>query len=382
MKNKSDKHSYIDEPHQLENLLVLLRTADRVAIDTEADSLHHYYEKICLIQLSFDDKHYLVDPLADLDIKPLIEVLKHKPLILHGADYDLRMFKTHYDLTPQATVFDTMLAAQLLGLEKLGLSDLLNDLLGVTITKSGQKSDWSRRPLTPKQIDYAVEDTTYLLSLADILNQKLKKLQRVEWHQESCQQLVKTTSTQKPNVDHDRIWRIKGSSTLQPAELNLLKHIWHWRQKQAQKANLPPFRILHNSQIIHIAISVAASPHKKPENIIRLPKHFTPRKVTSLELALKNALKTPQSKWPQHLPKKHFGKTSEKCMQRINILHEHCEQLSKHFNLPAPVIAPKAAINAIAVKAPRTISDICETATLVNWQAKLLLPAIEKFKTS
>jgi ribonuclease D len=112
---------YVAKPAAMESLIQRLETAERVALDTEADSLHSYFEKICLIQLSLGGEHYLVDPLCDLDLRRFLESLAEKPLIVHGGDYDLRMLRTSLGFRPRGEVFDTMIAAQLLGMEEIGL---------------------------------------------------------------------------------------------------------------------------------------------------------------------------------------------------------------------------------------------------------------------
>ena len=151
----------------MERLIQRIDTAERVALDTEADSLHNYFEKVCLVQLSFGGEHYLIDPLAGLDLNGLSEVLADKPLILHGGDYDLRMLRASIGFRPRREVFDTMIAAQLLGLEQIGLAALTERFFAITIGKAGQKSDWSRRPLSENQLRYAVNDTRFLERLAD-----------------------------------------------------------------------------------------------------------------------------------------------------------------------------------------------------------------------
>ena len=171
-------YSYIDTDSAMQSLLPCLDDATAIAIDTEADSMHHYYEKVCLIQLTVAGANYIVDPLAGIDLARFLKILAQKPLILHDAGYDLRMMKTSFDFSPKEPVFDTMLAAQLLGFEKFALAALIEHFFNITATKKGQKSDWSRRPLKQFQLDYAVDDTRYLHELADKLNHQLQKLNR------------------------------------------------------------------------------------------------------------------------------------------------------------------------------------------------------------
>ena len=171
--SETDGFVYVRDDAVLATLSDRIDSAARIAVDTEADSLHNYFEKVCLIQLSIDGAHYLVDPLAGLELRGFLEVLAAKPLIFHAGDYDLRILRASTGFRPTGDVFDTMIAAQLLGIEQIGLAALLDRCFAVSIGKEGQKSDWSQRPLSDKQLHYAVNDTRYLEALAERLADEL-----------------------------------------------------------------------------------------------------------------------------------------------------------------------------------------------------------------
>ena len=204
---------YVRAQTEVEKLIPRLAAAARVAVDTEADSLHNYFEKVCLIQLSIDGAHYLVDPLAGLELRQFFRVLAAKPLIFHAGDYDLRILRASTGFRPNGEIFDTMIAAQLLGIEQLGLAALIERYFGVAIGKEGQKSDWSQRPLSEKQLQYAVNDTRYLEALADRLAAELETKGRIEWHQESCRAMVQASGRDNPR-DPEEAWRLKGAGRL------------------------------------------------------------------------------------------------------------------------------------------------------------------------
>ena len=163
----------VDTVQKLEAFLAGLRAARWVALDTEADSLHAYPEKVCLIQISTASGDRLIDPLAGISLDALLEALSGHELIMHGADYDLRLLEKHHEFVPSA-IFDTMLAARLLGLRKFGLSDLVESYLGVKLEKGPQKANWALRPLTERMERYARNDTHYLKPLADRLREELR----------------------------------------------------------------------------------------------------------------------------------------------------------------------------------------------------------------
>jgi len=199
----------IDTQEKLAAFLPLVKSAAWLALDTEADSLHAYPEKVCLIQISTTADDYLLDPLANIDLAPLLQTLAGRELIFHAADYDLRLLRKHHDFIP-SSIFDTMLAARLLGERQFGLSSLVEKFLGVKLDKGSQKADWARRPLTEKMIVYARNDTHYLKPLEEKLRAELQAKGRVTWHQESCAQLIVECS-RPVTADAELVWRVKGS---------------------------------------------------------------------------------------------------------------------------------------------------------------------------
>src|SRR6266550_3138459 len=175
----------IDTEQKLMAFLPALRAASWVAVDTEADSLHAYPEKICLIQIGTASGDELIDPLAAVNLAPLLEALSGHELIMHGADYDLRLLERHHRFVP-SSIFDTMLAARLLGLSQFSLGHLVEKYLGVKLEKGAQKANWALRPLTERMERYARNDTHYLRPLSDELKSQLQAKQRLKWQEESC----------------------------------------------------------------------------------------------------------------------------------------------------------------------------------------------------
>src|ERR1043166_2237978 len=202
----------IDTEQKLQSFLPTLHEASWVAVDTEADSLHAYPEKVCLIQISTVSGDKIIDPLAGFSIDPLLDALSGHQLLMHGADYDLRLLRNHHESVPSA-IFDTMLAARLLGVRRFSLSHLVETYLGVKLEKGPQKANWALRPLTERMERYARNDTHYLKPLADRLREDLRAKGRLAWQEESCAQLVEDCTEQAP-ADMDSVWRLKGSHLL------------------------------------------------------------------------------------------------------------------------------------------------------------------------
>jgi ribonuclease D len=274
-------------------LLGRIRAATWVAVDTEADSLHAYPEKICLIQISTAAGEELVDPLAGLDLSPLLDALSKRELIMHGADYDLRLMRRHHEFVPGA-IFDTMLAARLLGLRQFSLSHLAEHYLGVKLEKGPQKANWALRPLTPRMAHYARNDTRHLQPLADRLRAELTAAGRIAWHAESCARLIADSTRDRP-ADLDSVWRVKGSSLLGRPALAILRELWQWREAEAMAANKPPFFILSHQVLVEIAAAAASG--RAIEAF--LPRHLSERRRGGVAKAVSRGLAVA----PDHHPK-------------------------------------------------------------------------------
>ena len=283
----------IDTDTQLAALLPAVAEAAWLALDTEADSLHAYPEKICLIQISTADGDRLIDPLAGINLEPLLAALAGHELIMHGADYDLRLFRKHHEFVPRA-IFDTMIAARLLGERQFGLSSLVEKFLGVKLDKASQKADWARRPLTERMETYARNDTHHLKSLSDKLKLELRNKNRLGWHQESCARLIADCS-RPPVVDGDSVWRVKGSHALNRHALAVMRELWQWRETEAIAANRPPYFIMSHEKMVELAEAAAA--HQPIEPL--LSPRLSPRRRDTLTAAIRAGLALPHDRHPE-----------------------------------------------------------------------------------
>src|SRR5256714_13339845 len=216
---KSASHDVIASERQLTDLIRQIDAADRVALDTEADSLHSYREKLCLLQISvpaavsargYND--FIVDPLAGLDLEPLRQALEPREIVLHGADYDLRMLQRGLNFTAH-TIFDTLIAARLLGIREFSLAALVKRYFGLELPKGSQKADWAKRPLPARMAEYAINDARYLLPLAEKLEAELDSYQRGDWLRQSCQRAIEQAAMARVRKN-DESWRVGGSGSL------------------------------------------------------------------------------------------------------------------------------------------------------------------------
>ncbi|MDD5141237.1 MAG: HRDC domain-containing protein [Verrucomicrobiales bacterium] len=348
-----------DTDEKLAALLPRLRAAQWLALDTEADSLHAYPEKVCLIQISIADSDVLVDPLAPINLDLLFDVFNGRELIFHAADYDLRLLEKHHQFRP-AAIFDTMLAARLLGERQFGLSALVENFLGVKLDKGSQKADWAQRPLTEKMEIYARNDTHYLKPLADKLKAALEAKGRLAWHQESCARLIEDCS-RPVVVDADAVWRVKGSAILGRTALAVLRELWHWREKEAIAYCRPPFFILSHERMVDIADAAAA---QQPfENI--LPPKMSPRRRETLLEAVKAGLAVPAGQQPEIL-RHEFRRPSEAEFHRFREIEKRRNAHAHELGIDPTLIASKSVIGDLARDWDRHAPD------LMNWQRELL----------
>ena len=298
---QNEKYILVDNEESLANLLADLEQYDMAAVDTEADSMHHYVARLCLIQITIGEHHYIVDPLCDTDISPLFKTRAMQTVIFHGADYDLRLLWQTYGFSPK-NIFDTMLAAKFLGAEHLGLADLVREYFGDELKKENQRADWTIRPLPLEMCEYAIHDTFYLHELCAILSEKLIAAGRMGWLMEQCNALIE--HAKMPSERTREQWRLTGSSLFNPCSLNILKHLWEWREAQAEAMDRPPYKVMPAELMLAIVRAMNAHyPEIKIENLPKLPRNFRDERLDSFKAMLESAVATPESEWPERLPK-------------------------------------------------------------------------------
>ena len=341
---------------ELAGILPQIDSVDRVAIDTEADSLHCYREKLCLLQISVPTGDLLVDPLANVDFKPLCAVLEKKEIVLHGADFDLRLLRRSLNFTAHR-IFDTVIAARLVGIREFSLAALVERFFGVTLTKGSQKANWAQRPLSPRMLEYAVNDTHYLLPLAEKLETELRERGRFGWFQQSCQRALEQSAVERVR-DLDDAWRVAGAGVMRGRTAAVLRELWQWRDKEAEAADRPPFHILQNRDLVAAAEGFGRG--GKPDYA-----HFSSRRRRTFREAAERALRMPEEAWP--LPRPRLGtRPSAEMRQRTEDLKRRRDREAAKLELEPSFVAPRGALEALAAK------EANGAALLVSWQRELL----------
>ena len=358
----------IDRPEQLAPLLAALDRAHEVALDTEADNMYHYRVRVCLLQFLIGKDVFLVDVLSPIDLKPLWTRLAKKHLVMHGSDFDLRLlhdlcgFRAH-------SIFDTMLAAQLLGRQRIGLASLLQEHFGVQLDKDGQRANWSKRPLTPKLLDYAALDVWHLPALRDLLTRELTKLGRRDWLEQQClAQIAAGTEGFAPATEND--WRIGKSERLRGAGLSVLHAVWHWRELQARRLDTPPFKVCSNDLLVKIAHAA----EEEGATIAILDQVSLGKRHDRIFPSLAEAVRAGLARDPKTLPRRpgrdpnHTPLTQAE-IARLEKLKEERDLIAGRLKIEATLIANRAQLAQI-IRAPDQLD-----AVLLPWQEKLIREA-------
>lgn len=327
------------------------------AIDTEADSLHRYRESLCLIQFAVRGGSVLIDPLAIEDLSPLGDYLRNATVWMHGADYDMTMFKRQFGTLP-AVIYDTQIGARLLGVRRFGLGDLVVRYFGVELSKSSQKADWGKRPLSPKMIEYALNDVDYLLEMGDIISSSLKDLARYDWFEESCM-AARTKVLERDDELREDLWRIQGSGRLAPLGLAYLRGLWHWRDAEACSWDKPSFMVVPNRVLLEWSGQLAAG------GKVALPRHYRPDRVKRFLSMLSNVRKLEEKDWPGR-PVTKRRKRDKDFESRVGELIARREKVAAELDIEGSLIAPRAVLESL-ISREGTPAEL-----LLKWQCDCL----------
>lgn len=346
----------IDTAAALADALPLFAPHARLPIDTEADSLHCYFEKLCLIQISVPGHDLLIDPLAGFSLDPLFASFAGKELIIHGADYDLRLLRRVGFASP-SSVFDTMIAARLCGIAEFSLAALIKKYFNVELTKASQKANWARRPLSPQMAEYAVKDTHYLLEIVAILEAQLGQLGRLEWFRQACEKAIAASAITRER-DPDEVWRLTGSKDLRGRASALLRALWHWREAEAKIVDRPTFHILHSEQIVDAAGRLDRGAP------IELPQLHGARRRRFFDAA-EQAMALPESAWPQIIRKPRLRPSRDEEI-RFRDFKKKRDDAAAALALDPALIAPKSLLESLAANPEEA------AARMMPWQRQTL----------
>jgi ribonuclease D len=317
-----------------------------IGVDTEFIRERTYWPVLCLIQITSSltdpQEAILIDPLADLDLSPFQALLasSHITKVIHSARQDIEIFCHEWDTLP-ITFFDTQVAAMVCGLgEGIGYSALVKSLFECDLEKDSQYTDWTRRPLTEKQLTYAKADVTHLLPAFDFLSKKLTELNRWRWMADDLEILL---NPQTYSIEPQEAWLRIYSHRQKPQNLALLRDICAWREVNATRLNVNRGRLLKNEQILKISLTPAKNLEEFQE--ISGSNNLTPILAEELFAVYKAALQKPKTSWPE-APKAHVLPISKR--DRLSTLRSKLNKVAQDLNVPARLIAPKQDLMALA----------------------------------
>ena len=346
---------------QVSDLARILSREPRIALDTESNSRHRYPERVCLVQVATGSKVYLIDTLAVDDMKPVGEILADETVVkvIQGAEYDIRCLDREWGFRVR-NLFDTSVAARFAGMEQIGLSALIEALLGVHVPKHAriQKSDWSRRPLSEEALDYAATDVWYLLSIRKALESRLRTLARSTWVSEECARLEEIRYV-APDP-RTAFLSLKGSRRLDGQAKAILKRLFTVREAEARRRNRPPYYILPHETLVHLASDPAADLAQLPS----LRGQADSRFGGLLRAALNEGLADPPI---SHQVRSGVPQATPTEVARLRTLKKWRVNLGSQLSIDPALLWPMASLERLA-RAPRTLGAELRSGEVRQWQ--------------
>jgi ribonuclease D len=362
---------YLDTAERAALFLDSIAGVRELAIDTEGASFHRYVDRIYLLQLSAQHHSAIIDPLHAGPLPKLGAMMENREveIIFHDADYDLRLLRQDYGWHV-THVFDTRIAAQLLGIPAFGLAALLEKFFNVKLDKQHQRADWSMRPLTPGMLDYAAQDTRYLLDLRDELRTGLESLGRMSWAQEEFDRLESVQFA--PDDPETSFMRTKGARDLKRRELAVLRELVAWRDERAAALDRATFRVMGNEAMFEIA-RVHPSTREELAAIRGVPRGVLERHGTELLDAVKRGLAVPEADLPR-FPRAARWDRDPDFDANVAKLKSVRDAAAARLKLDPGVLCSRDRMEAVARRKPQSAGELAEIPELRRWQAEVLGP--------
>jgi ribonuclease D len=365
-------------------LLEDLADQKEIAVDTEADSFYSYHEKVCLVQITVEERDYLVDPLAGFDLRPLGEVLADpaRLKVFHDGEYDVLILKRVYGFQFK-NLFDTRVAAATLGSPNPGLANVLRERYGIELDKSMQRSNWAQRPLSEKQIRYARLDTRFLLPLMREQRVELAARAREHFVDGECLRL-EALEPPDASFDPDEFVKLKNARALEPLGRQVLRELFTLREKLASESDQPPFRIMNNETLVEIA---RLRPRSASE-LQRIPgiSHKQGRRLGELVLeAVRRGVELgPLRKLPQLPNREGTSEFSDQDIELHERLKNRRKELAQSLGIDSAYLINRHVLPRIARSKPRTLEELARIEGILPWQVrdygKDLLAVVEQFE--
>jgi len=366
---------YLDTDDAAGTFLAGIRGTPLLALDTEGASFHRFIDRIYLLQLSTRDAHAIIDPLPIAPPAALGALLEdpNVEVVFHDADYDLRLLHQDYGWHVRH-IFDTRVAAQLLGIKAFGLAALLEQYFGVKLDKKHQRADWSMRPLTAGMLEYAAQDTLHLLQLRDALKDQLERKARWSWAHEEFERLEGTKWA--PEDPGDAFLRIKGARDLTRRELAVLREVTRWRDATAASLDRATFRVVANDVLLEISRAQPASTDALAA-IKGMPRGMVDRAGRDVLDAVRRGLAVPDAELPRFPRSARWDKDPE-FDDKVGRLKAVRDAAAARLDLDPGVLGSRERLEAVARLVPRSVDDLAAIPELRRWQIAELGEAFVK----
>ena len=363
---------YLDTVAAVERFTSEIATVTELALDTEGASFHRFVDRIYLLQLSTRTRHAVIDPLPIGSPEALGRLVEspNVEVVFHDADYDLRLLQQDYGWKINH-IFDTRIAAQLLGYTAFGLAALLERFFGIKLDKKHQRADWSMRPLTHDMLEYAAHDTRYLLELKDKMSAELEQMGRMGWAREEFALLEGTRWADE--VPGTGFFKLKGARDLDRRELAVLRELVPWRDSVAGQLDRATFRVLGNEQLLEIARTQPQS-RDALGKIKGMPRGILEQRGGELLDAVKRALEVPESELPK-FPRAPRWDRDPDFDSRASALKTARDAAAKRLALDPGVLCSRDRMEAVARRNPTSVAELMEVTELRRWQAEELAVA-------
>ena len=366
---------YLDTVDAVDRFLASLTGTRAIALDTEGASFHRFVDRIYLLQLSTSTHEAVIDPLP-IGTPARLGALLEDPaieVVLHDADYDLRLL--HQDYGWRITnLFDTRVAAQLLGLRAFGLAALLEQYFGMKLDKKHQRADWSMRPLTADMLDYAAQDTRHLLALRDLLAAELEKKGRMHWARE---EFLRAEDTKwDPDAAENAFLRMKGARDLTRRELARLRELTRWRDSIAAELDRATFRVAGNETLFDL-VRLAPTTRDGLFGVKGFPRGMSESRAADALEAIHRANALPEADLPRFPKSARWDKDPE-FDERVARLKAVRDVVAEELGLDPGVLCSRDRMEAVARRNPRHVDELQEIPELRRWQAEVLGPRFVK----
>ncbi len=369
---------HVRDASEVDGLRRDLTSARRVALDCEAAGFHRYSDRLCLLQLTTERDTYVLDALAFQPGEMLRGVLEDPtiPVVMHGADYDLRLL--HRDLGIRIRgLFDTQVAAELLGVQALGLQALLKSRLGVSLSKKYQRADWAERPLSDGMLEYAADDTRHLLRLADLLAAELATAGRLAWAEEECRALEESATMSDDAEPEDPVTRVKGARDMTPREVTALREALEWRDRLARERDRAPFRVVGDQPLVE-AVLCRPLDEKELAAIKGFPSGLARGRGSDLLSRFDRIAGLPEDElrpYPRG-QKRAPGRPVPEVEELAEKLKSARNRRAEELGLDRGTLLPNALVHAVATQRPASLEALAAVDGIRTWQVEAVGPAL------